>query len=111
MQNHAPILPDPEEIPPLSFSNEQSHLIDDQNSLFTSKLYLNKREKLEQKHEVELKRCKEAFELFLEKYGQKVPKTMNFNKVLETVKVPFSSLPTICQIKPFFLNYVMRYLL
>lgn len=83
--------------------------LEDQKSLSMQKTYLNKRERLEQKHEKELNRCKEAFEMFLEKHGAKIPKTMNFNKVLDTVKTPFSSVPLMCQIKSFYLNYIMRY--
>ena len=73
------------------------------------KLYLNKREKLEQKHESELIRCKAFLDNFLEKHHNNVPSSCNFNKVLEVVKVPFTTLPSLCQIKAFFQNYITRY--
>lgn len=72
------------------------------------KLYLNRREKLEQKHETELARCRLSFDEFLEKYRNPNANNLNFNKVLEVVKVPFTGLPSLGQIRAFYQNYISR---
>lgn len=61
---------------------------------------------LEQKHVSELNRCKKKFDEFMEKFNSEFNPC--FSKILEAVKVPFNSLPSMYQIKGFFHNYISR---
>ena len=62
-------------------------------------------------YELNLDRCKQNFEAFYEKHKGKILPSFNFNRILVHVKVPFSSIPSMQQIKSFFQGYVIRYIL
>lgn len=68
-------------------------------------------EEKEEKTKEDINYCKETFEAFVNKHKENIPKCFNFNKILNFVKVPFTSLPSLIQIKGFFHNYLLRYII
>ena len=69
---------------------------------------INRRKKLDHAHSTELLRCKIFFNDFLKKFPPSI--NVDFKKIFEMVKVPFTSLPSMLQIKPLFQIYLSRYL-